>query len=845
MTFAHVAAHLMPGLVLAGLLGINAQIAQRASTSSTVFALKSGQLSISFCNQPSPGDVWRPMSTVAVDAALSQTPSFHSIDSGTIYVPESIPHHMLSYPEATARLGGARVIGSCLLFDPGTFGFRQIAEKFPSQASIVSYGEGEVTLMCSPVPFHFAIAGRAAALIQCDRVSSVVVAVQDRDVGLARRVAALIDTMLSKDEVFARAASKSIPSAVIVTDCRSFGEPSDSLGGLGSNVFVGPFAKESPELAFRVCAFVIRSYLYSLDPIGPEWPRVLLSAAFADQFLETALHWSSVLSTDAARVRMLDQVPKLAALRRDLQAPTERLFERLVELYGPVIVPRVRALLTARPAEECSSAASALLRACEDARALNSLCKPGDLDEAVRAFAATDIRRRSLIAVDDTAASTPVTITEPCCAVLDAGDTAGYLETCGCKGVKGGGFTDIVLAWSRSPARGADSIKILHGNVVGASGRRGFDPLANRLILDGVRQLDVKAMVLGSIELLALAYGDLDEVALTGIPVMAANVTDRTGSVRGSPVRVVNWGTEKVAIVPTTWLTPRLLTRREDELVRDRFNIADPVVSVRDIVTNLPEDVVVVLAGTHDPAEFGRMVEALGPRRAVVVSGDPYIARNDADSTVVRKQRDGTVGQVPVVFSSGNAYFGLALKLELGSLKHSSNLMLLHDENAAPHPFVETARRALEQSEEPHPDYRQRDPLLETSAHYIGSSACMACHRSEYFDWANTPHAVAYKTLERKQRHRVTQCVVCHVVGFGAESGFSLARPEDDLRGVGCEVCHGPGSKHVLQPHDPRLVRRSPADSLCAQCHDAKHSSFLVSDRETYRRRVAHRGTAK
>jgi hypothetical protein len=85
------------------------------------------------------------------------------------------------------------------------------------------------------------------------------------------------------------------------------------------------------------------------------------------------------------------------------------------------------------------------------------------------------------------------------------------------------------------------------------------------------------------------------------------------------------------------------------------------------------------------------------------------------------------------------------------------------------------------------------------------------------------------------------ECIVCHVVGFGYQTGF---KSEDDaaskkLMNVGCESCHGPCSEHVKNPNnaswhklinpwkfDPKedaatkKRRTMQIDLFCQKCHD-------------------------
>ncbi len=116
-------------------------------------------------------------------------------------------------------------------------------------------------------------------------------------------------------------------------------------------------------------------------------------------------------------------------------------------------------------------------------------------------------------------------------------------------------------------------------------------------------------------------------------------------------------------------------------------------------------------------------------------------------------------------------------------------------------------------------------------ATYVGSQACAECHdknATDAFDvWKKTPHFKATVTLEELKfpsgRHYDPECMKCHTTGFKHPSGYNdlvvdpanwpappaqkpndaaLKAHNDDLRGVGCETCHGPGSEHVKRPKD-------------------------------------------
>ena len=75
------------------------------------------------------------------------------------------------------------------------------------------------------------------------------------------------------------------------------------------------------------------------------------------------------------------------------------------------------------------------------------------------------------------------------------------------------------------------------------------------------------------------------------------------------------------------------------------------------------------------------------------------------------------------------------------------------------------------------------------------------------------------------------KCVSCHVTGYGEVGGSSLGHTKK-LQDVQCEVCHGPGSKHVAEEgtEDPPAVHRQTPASTCTVCHTEQHSDTFQYD---------------
>jgi hypothetical protein len=131
-------------------------------------------------------------------------------------------------------------------------------------------------------------------------------------------------------------------------------------------------------------------------------------------------------------------------------------------------------------------------------------------------------------------------------------------------------------------------------------------------------------------------------------------------------------------------------------------------------------------------------------------------------------------------------------------------------------------RRVNEHNREAFKD-RVPPPVSEGESSYVGGAACAACHEEEDKFWHTTPHASAYETLAKDHKEFNLECVGCHVTGYERPGGSTVTHVSR-LKDVGCEVCHGPGSRHAAEPARRDRIVRSPPRSLCAsECHHPPH----------------------
>jgi len=132
---------------------------------------------------------------------------------------------------------------------------------------------------------------------------------------------------------------------------------------------------------------------------------------------------------------------------------------------------------------------------------------------------------------------------------------------------------------------------------------------------------------------------------------------------------------------------------------------------------------------------------------------------------------------------------------------------------------------------------RQGRISLAEGLKYAGSASCKACHTYEYEMWSKKKHADAYATLEKVGSAYDPECVVCHSVGMRYESGFVSPEKTPQLKDVGCENCHGPGSEHIETAGEKRTVEPR---SECMDCHTPDNSANYNGNEAEYFEKIIH-----
>jgi hypothetical protein len=146
---------------------------------------------------------------------------------------------------------------------------------------------------------------------------------------------------------------------------------------------------------------------------------------------------------------------------------------------------------------------------------------------------------------------------------------------------------------------------------------------------------------------------------------------------------------------------------------------------------------------------------------------------------------------------------------------------------------------------------------------FVGPKKCKLCHLAastgaQFKVWEASPHAKAYESLLGpkakeiakakgiEQPEKATQCLRCHVTGFGepAERLGDKIVPEN---GVSCESCHGAGEhyskKEVFEKGREEAIAHGlviPDEKLCRTCHNEDSPQFTGFDYEAGLKKIAH-----
>jgi hypothetical protein len=452
---------------------------------------------------------------------------------------------------------------------------------------------------------------------------------------------------------------------------------------------------------------------------------------------------------------------------------------------------------------------------------------------------------------------------KPWATLFITGQQSGYIEPCGCTGLKTqkGGLNRKYTFITQLREKGWNPVGLDVGNQVRRFGRQPEIKFQQTIV--GFRKIGYAAVGLGPKDL-KLTVAELLPAFLspTGDEgdklFVCANVDVFEMNAR---YKVIEAGGKKIGV--TAIVGEELLKK---EAISPEIVITSSDTALKEVWPKLQAeacDVYVLLANTSKE-DSKRLAEAFPGFQIVVTAGGfgepPYEPErlNDNKTWHVQVGTKGMfVGVIGLFDDPSQPLRYQKMPLDARFPDNEAMLDLLSDYQ------LQLESQGLS-------GLKVEPRALPTDRKFVGSIICDDCHSKAFGIWKGTPHAHALDTLIKPperynvSRHHDPECLSCHVVGwdpqkyFPHKSGYESLQSDKGLHHVGCENCHGPGSKHVaaengdidatdeqLEAYRQQMVLTyDKAEDHCKRCHDLDNSPDFHKDGafEEYWEKVEHVG---
>ncbi|MFH1092891.1 MAG: cytochrome c family protein [Candidatus Omnitrophota bacterium] len=111
-------------------------------------------------------------------------------------------------------------------------------------------------------------------------------------------------------------------------------------------------------------------------------------------------------------------------------------------------------------------------------------------------------------------------------------------------------------------------------------------------------------------------------------------------------------------------------------------------------------------------------------------------------------------------------------------------------------------------------------PAVEEVIPYAGADTCKPCHPKQYENQNELNFSKSWKILKMRKEENKPQCIKCYAAGAGRPGGFISAERTPHLTDKQCEVCYGPGDRHVKNPAERQRLKSSVKEkNICLECH--------------------------
>ena len=402
---------------------------------------------------------------------------------------------------------------------------------------------------------------------------------------------------------------------------------------------------------------------------------------------------------------------------------------------------------------------------------------------------------------------------EPNLTLLVSGEELGYLEPCGCAEGQLGGFPRRDSLIQQLAVKGKTLLPIANGDLIDDASRQ--SELKAEIGFAGLKEMGYVAYNVGERDLLLgidrLKY--LQEAS--GIPFLSANLFHRENRVFQPFVfHTVNLHSNQIQVAIIGILSQSFEVHVGN--AGADLRLENPVAVLTDLVDSLEETANLIVLLAHADLAESEALASTFPQIDVVISGheqeelqeDPMFVEETVLLNTGTKGK--AIGQLDIQWSDDKAvpdyeFQVLCLSERLPDSPRMVELLTLYQQMLT----AENLSVDLE-----------REPPA-TGGTYVGSASCKGCHAEAYALWKQSKHAHAYETLVSHGHAADPECLTCHTVGFGLQTGFVNMETTPNLPDVGCENCHGVGGNHVKNPQKG-YGQVTKAD--CLTCHTTQNS---------------------
>ncbi len=402
--------------------------------------------------------------------------------------------------------------------------------------------------------------------------------------------------------------------------------------------------------------------------------------------------------------------------------------------------------------------------------------------------------------------------------VVFTGEENGYLEPCGCSEKQLGGFSKRHTLINHLREKDENLILLSLGDLTGRVGRQ--DEIKMETAIESLDLMGYAAHNIGEKDL-DMGTDLLDYLSqISNVDFISSNIDFTTQALNIKPYVIKEIKTKN------TTLKVGVLGIVSLELLESDYQgleVMDPSLSLKPLLRDLQDKTDILILLSHAEMEESIVIAEECPELDLIISGhlvdrpDLYIEKVNHTSVIPVGEKGKYVGEITLApqqkWTDEDEHFNnLPPAIEITPL----------DGEFADSPEIEALLSIYQQrlmDEELLAQVFKSDPPSNLT--YIGNDDCVLCHNKIFKHWEVTGHASAYETLVKAGHEYDPECVECHVVGLNFFTGFETIESTPELKGVGCESCHGAGSDHKeIQSRDYGMVNVE----NCEICHNDEHS---------------------